>query len=53
MATAEIAAGAHVHTHNVSSNRGRGDLPAAVGEPQPRLAEPPDDRNGIQKGQAD
>jgi altronate dehydratase len=51
MATAEITAGAHVHTHNVSSNRGRGDLPPAVAEPQPRLAEPPDDRNGSQKGQ--
>jgi altronate dehydratase len=51
MATAEIAPGAHVHTHNVSSNRGRGDLPASVAEPQPRLAEPPDDRNGTQKGQ--
>jgi altronate hydrolase len=35
VATAPIAAGAHVHTHNVASSRGRGDL-AAV----PRLAEP-------------
>ena len=25
-ATADIAAGSHVHTHNVASNRGRGDL---------------------------
>ena len=25
-ATADIAAGAHVHTHNVASGRGRGDL---------------------------
>jgi altronate dehydratase len=36
VATAPIAAGAHVHTHNVASSRGRGDLPAA----EPRLAEP-------------
>ena len=27
VATADIAAGAHVHTHNLSSTRGRGDLP--------------------------
>jgi hypothetical protein len=27
LASAEIQAGAHVHTHNVSSSRGRGDLP--------------------------
>jgi altronate dehydratase len=39
-ASTAIAAGSHVHTHNVASGRGRGDLkletPAAV----PRLAEP-------------
>lgn len=29
MASADIAAGAHVHTHNVASTRGRGDLAAA------------------------
>jgi SAF domain len=29
-ATADIAPGAHVHTHNVASTRGRGDLHAAV-----------------------
>jgi hypothetical protein len=46
MASADILPGAHVHTHNVSSNRGRGDLPVAAPELQPRLAEPPDDRNG-------
>jgi len=28
-ASADIAAGAHVHTHNVASARGRGDLAAA------------------------
>ena len=39
LATAEIAAGSHVHTHNVASTRGRGDLDASQ-EPQPRLAEP-------------
>jgi altronate hydrolase len=39
LATADIAAGAHVHTHNVSSSRGRGDLEDAAA---PRLAEPPD-----------
>jgi SAF domain len=30
-ATMEIPAGAHVHTHNVASTRGRGDLAAAAG----------------------
>ena len=44
-ATADIAPGTHVHTHNVASGRGRGDLdvqsPAA-----PRLAEPPDQGEG-------
>lgn len=29
LASADIAAGAHVHTHNVASSRGRGDLPLA------------------------
>jgi SAF domain len=46
LATAEIPAGAHVHTHNVASTRGRGDLGPAEPEPQPRLAEPADERNG-------
>jgi altronate dehydratase len=40
LATAGIAAGAHVHTHNLASTRGRGDLEASDAEPQPRLAEP-------------
>jgi altronate dehydratase len=45
LATTEIPAGAHVHTHNVASTRGRGDLgPATAAEP--RLAEPVDERNG-------
>ena len=30
-ASADIAAGAHVHTHNVGSMRGRGDLAPASG----------------------
>jgi altronate dehydratase small subunit len=29
-ATTDIAPGAHVHTHNVASTRGRGDLHAGV-----------------------
>jgi SAF domain len=49
LATMEIAAGAHVHTHNVASTRGRGDLGVPQAEPQPRLAEPPDDRNGAER----
>jgi altronate dehydratase len=40
LATAEIPAGAHVHTHNLASTRGRGDLEPSEAEPQPRLAEP-------------
>jgi len=47
MATEEILPGAHVHTHNVSSARGRGDL-AANGQQPPvaaRLAEPDDRRD--------
>jgi SAF domain-containing protein len=41
-ATQEIAAGAHVHTHNVASSRGRGDLPLTPADPRVRPAEPPD-----------
>ena len=37
-ASCDIAVGAHVHTHNVASGRGRGDLPS----PSARLAEPPE-----------
>lgn len=44
LASADIEAGGHVHTHNVSSSRGRGDL-ATPPAGQARLAEPPDDRN--------
>jgi altronate dehydratase len=44
-ATSPIEPGAHVHTHNVSSTRGRGDL--ANGQPPvpARLAEPEDRRD--------
>jgi altronate dehydratase len=41
-ATLEILAGAHVHTHNVASSRGRGDLPLPPTDPRARPAEPPD-----------
>jgi altronate hydrolase len=41
LATIEIPAGAHVHTHNLASTRGRGDLEPQ--QPAPRLAEPPDE----------
>ena len=46
IATSDILPGTHVHTHNVSSARGRGDLktPRAQAEADGRLAEPPDDR---------
>jgi SAF domain len=44
VATTDIEAGTHVHTHNVASTRGRGDLQAvAPVDPQARLAEPVDD----------
>ena len=43
-AVREIAAGAHVHTHNVASARGRGDLGERAATDaradDPRLAEP-------------
>lgn len=48
LASASIAVGMHVHTHNLSSSRGRGDIPQAP-ELQPRLAEPPDERNGAER----
>jgi altronate dehydratase len=46
LATMEIPAGAHVHTHNLASTRGRGDLGPAAPAAEPRLAEPVDERNG-------
>jgi altronate dehydratase len=40
-ASRDIAAGAHVHTHNVASERGRGDLAAQpVRDDEARIAEP-------------
>jgi altronate dehydratase small subunit len=44
-ASNDIAAGAHVHTHNVASSRGRGDLDVPV-QGEARLAEPSDDGAG-------
>jgi len=41
-ATADIPQGAHVHTHNVSSGRGRGDLHKAPAGSDGRIAEPDD-----------
>jgi SAF domain len=44
LAAEDIAAGAHVHTHNVASTRGRGDLSVVATLPNTsRLAEPQDD----------
>jgi altronate dehydratase len=43
IASTDIEAGRHVHTHNLSSSRGRGDLDVPPPTGQPRLAEPPDD----------
>lgn len=41
VATAAIPPGAHVHTHNVASARGRGDLPTAErAADEARIAEP-------------
>jgi len=42
VASTPIAAGAHVHTHNLASGRGRGDLAHAVNATEARIAEPPD-----------
>jgi hypothetical protein len=42
LASADIQAGEHVHTHNVASSRGRGDLDVLPNTPEPRLAEPSD-----------
>ena len=44
LATSDIPAGAHVHTHNVASSRGRGDLGPRSNERDGRIAEPPDDK---------
>jgi altronate dehydratase len=39
-ASHDIAAGSHVHVHNVASSRGRGDLAATTIDPDARIAEP-------------
>jgi hypothetical protein len=41
-ASQPIAAGAHVHVHNVASARGRGDLEAPPADAVGRIAEPDD-----------
>lgn len=41
-ATCDIPPGAHVHTHNLASGRGRGDLRGDIPGEAPRLAEPAD-----------
>ena len=45
IATSDIQPGAHVHTHNVASTRGRGDLASAPGghTAGARVAAEPDD----------
>lgn len=40
VATGDIEPGAHVHTHNLASRRGRGDLDGPATPAEPRLAEP-------------
>lgn len=45
VAMADIAVGAHVHTHNVASTRGRGDLGRKEDtSAEGHIAEPPDGR---------
>ena len=46
VASARIAAGAHVHVHNVASARGRGDLARPTPAGAARIAEPPDVPDG-------
>jgi altronate dehydratase len=41
-ASMDIPQGVHVHTHNVASARGRGDLSPAHVDGAARIAEPPD-----------
>jgi hypothetical protein len=43
IATADMRPGAHVHTHNLSSSRGRGDREVSRAPSEARLAEPPDE----------
>jgi altronate dehydratase len=53
LATAAIVQGTHVHTHNLSSSRGRGDLgrPTVPPEPGVRLAEPADERASAERAE--
>lgn len=48
LATCDIGPGAHVHTHNLASTRGRGDLGPLAASAEPRLAEPPDERQAAE-----
>ena len=50
LASGDIAAGAHVHTHNLASSRGRGDLDAPPAPSEPRLAEPSDGPGAVSDG---
>ena len=45
-ASSRIAEGAHVHTHNVASARGRGDISGSAVPSAGRIAEPPDAPDG-------
>ncbi len=51
-ASTRIAPGAHVHTHNVASARGRGDLAQTAPTSQARIAEPADMAGGDTDGPA-
>jgi altronate dehydratase small subunit len=49
VATCDIAIGTHVHTHNVASTRGRGDLEQTPPRGEAvRLAEPADERQAAE-----
>lgn len=54
IATADIPPGAHVHTHNVVSTRGRGDLgdgaPGPAGAGPVRVPSEPDDDGASDRG---
>ena len=53
LASRDIAPGAHVHTHNVSSSRGRGDLEPRPSSPEARLAEPADQGSAPSRSEAE
>jgi altronate hydrolase len=53
LASADIEVGGHVHTHNVASSRGRGDLGRGdPAESQARLAEPSDETSAAGRDSA-